>query len=72
MNNTMKLIQTEELTSHFTEPFKVFRGFHEIQTEKASIKVPDSLSASWCLNYNSTTSHEIDILFKIYKFFLLC
>lgn len=25
----------------------------------------NSLSASWCLNYHSTTSHEIDILFKI-------
>lgn len=72
MNKSMKSIQTEELASSFMELFKVFWGFHEIQAEKASIKVPDSLSASWCLNYNSTTSHEIDILFKIYKLFLLC
>lgn len=54
------------------KPFKVFRSFHEIQTGKASIKVTDSLPASWCLNYDSTISREIDILFQIYKLFLLC
>lgn len=72
MTITVNQFKEKKCHSVFMKLFKFFRSFHEIQTGKASIKVTDSLPASWCLNYDSTISCEIDILFQIYKLFLLC